>query len=171
METIMTARANPFVKKVAAESPQSKPCPIQRILVVDDEPLICRLSSELLTEAGYQVDTAEDGEIAWHSLQFKSYSLLITDNEMPHVTGIDLLIQMRAARILLPTIMVSATLPHEELRQNLWLQPIVTLSKPYQNEELLGAVRTVLRDNPFTSEPIPLGPVRQSQSLPYRSQG
>ncbi len=167
----MSARANPFIKKTAAESPQSKLRPVHRILVVDDEPLICRLSAELLTDAGYRVDTAEDGATAWPLLQFKNYSLLITDNEMPNLTGIDLLIQMRSAHISLPAIMVSATPPTEELRQNLWLQSILILPKPYYIEELLGVVRMVLHDNPFTSELIARRPARQSHSLPYRSQG
>ncbi len=94
-ETIMTARANSLSKETAGKSPQSKPG--SHPAHSDGgrpEPLICRLNAEVLTDAGYRVDTAEDGLAAWHTLQFKSYNLLITDNEMPHVTGMDLLIQM-----------------------------------------------------------------------------
>lgn len=124
-----------------------------RILMVDDEPLICRLNAEVLTDAGYQVDTARDGEVAWHTLHYNRYNLLITDNDMPNMTGLNLLILLRTARMSLPAIMVSATLPDEVFRQNLWLQPIFTLSKPYYNEELLGMVRTVLRDTLMAGEP------------------
>src|SRR5664279_4806418 len=68
---------------------QRQPGPRRRILVVDDEPLLRRLNTEVLVDAGYRVDTAEDGAVAWDTLQLNSYDLLITDNEMPNVSGVD----------------------------------------------------------------------------------
>jgi DNA-binding response OmpR family regulator len=125
---------------------ERQPGPARRILVVDDEPLLRRLNTEVLVDAGYRVDTAEDGAVAWDALQIGSYDLLITDNEMPKVSGVGLLKQLRAARMDLPAIMVTGTFPQKEFTQYPWLQSVATLLKPYTIEELLGTVKTVLRE-------------------------
>jgi DNA-binding response OmpR family regulator len=125
---------------------QRQPGPPRRILVVDDEPLLRRLNTEVLVDAGYRVDTAEDGAVAWDALQIGSYDLLITDNEMPNVSGIGLLKKLRAARMDMPVIMATGTFPKDEFTQYPWLQPAATLLKPYTIEELLGTVKTVLRE-------------------------
>lgn len=71
-----------------AEPPSTAETPrknfLKRILVVDDEPLICRLYSELLVDSGYEVDTAEDGAIAWDELQRNGYDLLVKRG-LPHL--------------------------------------------------------------------------------------
>src|SRR5664279_651698 len=131
---------------------QRQPNPPRRILVVDDEPLLRRLNTEVLVDAGYRVDTAEDGADAWDTLQLNSYDLLITDNEMPNVSGVDLLKKLRAARMDMPVIMVTGTFPQEAFAHHPWLQPAATLLKPYTIEELLGTVQTVMRETDSTAD-------------------
>jgi len=70
---------------------------------------------------------------------------VITDNNMPRLTGIELLKKLCAARMALPVIMATGTLPKEEFTRYPWLQPAATLLKPYTVEELLGTVKEVLR--------------------------
>jgi len=118
--------------------------PPYRILVVDDNQDIRQLNSEVLMDSGYEVDTAEDGAVAWDALQLNPYDLLVTDNEMPNMSGIDLLDKLHAARKAVPVIMVSGTLPMEELSQHPWLQIEAMLLKPYTIAELLGTVEAVL---------------------------
>jgi CheY-like chemotaxis protein len=130
---------------LAGESLQCLPNPRQRILVVDDEPDICCLSSEVLIHSGYDVDAAADGAAAWEALQTKAFNLLITDHNMPKVSGVELLKKLRAARIELPVIMTTGTLPTRELALLPQLQPTAVLLKPYTVEELLGTVTKVLR--------------------------
>jgi len=115
-----------------------------RILVVEDEPLMRHLNSKILIDVGYQVDAAEDGAAAWDTLQEKSYDLLITDNFMPRVTGVELIEKLRAAHIPVPVIMATGAFPHEEFVKHPHLQPDATLLKPYTAEEFLGAVKKVL---------------------------
>jgi DNA-binding NtrC family response regulator len=64
---------------------------------------------------------------------------------MPKVTGIELVKNLRAARMELPVIMVTGTLPLHELAQNPTLQLATTLEKPFTVEALLEAVENVLR--------------------------
>ena len=124
--------------------------PPHRILVVDDDADIRLLNAEVLKRSGYQVDTAEDGEEGWKALHAVSYApdsydLVITDHDMPRLTGLGLVKKMRAARMALPVIMATGALPTAEFIQYPWLQPAATLLKPYTLDELLGTVREVLR--------------------------
>jgi two-component system chemotaxis response regulator CheY len=136
--------------------------PPQRILVVEDDGDIRRLNSEVLIQFGYHVDTAEDGAAAWDTLQLKGYDLLVTDNEMPKVTGIELLKKVQDARMTLPVIMATGKYPREGLASHAGPQPTAILFKPYTLEEFLGAVKEVLRVTTGAREqPVP--PSWQSQ--------
>lgn len=117
----------------------------RRILVADDEPLIRQLNSEVLTDVGYEVDVTADGADAWDHLQRNRYDLLITDHDMPRLSGIELLKQLRSARMSLPVIMATGTVPYAEFNRHPWLQPVVTLRKPYGLLEFVDAVRVVLQ--------------------------
>lgn len=132
-------------EKAASALAQGQANPPPRILVVDDKPCICQLSSEALILCGYQADTAKDGAVAWDALQLNSYDLLVTDNNMPNVPGVELLKKLHAARIALPVIMATETLPNEEFTRYPWLQPAATLLAPYTIVQLLGMVKEVLR--------------------------
>ena len=118
----------------------------RRLLVVDDDISLRRLSTEVLSISGYAVDTAEDGAAAWDALNADRYDLMITDNNMPNLSGMELLKKLYTNRMALPVIMATGTLPEEEFAQCPWLQPAATLLKPYTVEELLGAVDVVLRE-------------------------
>jgi two-component system alkaline phosphatase synthesis response regulator PhoP len=124
--------------------PKQKPKP-KRILLAEDDANIREISAAALQQSGYRVDTAEDGAAAWDIMQGNRYDLLVTDNSMPKMTGVDLLKRLRVAGIILPVIMATGTLPTYEFSQNPGLQPASTLRKPYTAEELLSAVQEVLR--------------------------
>jgi DNA-binding response OmpR family regulator len=116
----------------------------RRILVVDDEPDIRKLYTDVLIDSGYHVDAVEDGDVAWDNLQTKNYDLLITDNEMPNVSGVELIKKLQRAEIKLPVIMATGTWPEHEFNQNPGLQPKVKLLKPWSISDLLSAVGAVL---------------------------
>ena len=131
----------------AASTPlQFQTNPPDHILVVEDDNFFRRLNAAVLAQSGYEVDTAEDGAAAWQALNTDSYDLLITDNRMPKVSGVDLLKKLRAARMVLPVIMATGTLPKEEFARYPWLQPAATLLKPYTSEDMLRTVKRVLRE-------------------------
>ena len=64
---------------------------MKTILVADDEPMIRRLIQVNLEQAGYRVETAENGQQAWERLQQGGIDLLITDVVMPIMDGLELL--------------------------------------------------------------------------------
>jgi len=99
----------------------------------------------VLGRPGYHVDVAEDGAAGWEALQADHYHLLITDNDMPKLTGLELVKKLRAARIALPVVMAAGRLPTEELARNPALQLAATLLKPFAVEALVDTVKYVLR--------------------------
>jgi len=123
---------------------QREPTLPYRMLVVDDDPLICRLNREVLIYSGYQVDATNDGAAAWDALRVNNYDLQLTDNDMPQVTGMDLLKKVHATRMAVPVVMATGTLPAREFDLYPWLQPAAALLKPYSFDKLLETVKEVL---------------------------
>jgi two-component system response regulator MprA len=126
------------------ETPSEPLLPRQRILVVDDDSMIRRMNTEALTYSGYEVDAAEDGATAWCAIQQENYDLIVTDNNMPHMTGVELLQLLHGARLTLPVIMATGSVPQDALDRYPWLEIDATLLKPYTSEELLATVKNVL---------------------------
>jgi DNA-binding response OmpR family regulator len=119
----------------------------RRILVVDNNGDMRRLKMEMLSQYGYEVDAAEDGIVAWDALHAKNYDLVVTDHQMPNLSGLGLLKKLRAAHMALPVIMATETLPHEEFTRYPWLQTTAALLHPFTTSEFLGTVRQILRAN------------------------
>jgi DNA-binding response OmpR family regulator len=144
--------------------------PHQRVLVVDDDEDIRRLNTEALVGSGYKVDAAADGADAWDVLQLNRYDLLVTDYNMPKMSGVDLLLKLHAARIVLRVIMVSGTIPTEKLKRHPWLQIEATLLKPYTSDELLATVKKVLHTTDAISRQTAPPPDWQDQPADQRLQ-
>jgi CheY-like chemotaxis protein len=95
------------------------------------------------------------------------YDLLITDNHMPKLTGLQLLLKIRSARMTIPVILVSGMMPTAELARHPQLQIEATLLKPYTAETFLWTVENVFR---ATSDVRwNLGNGRNRQFQPQRS--
>ena len=130
-----------------------------RILVVDADSAIRNLSTEVPIHFGYRVDAATDGAADWETLQRNRYDLLVTDSEMPKVTGVEWVKKLRAARMDMPVILASVAMPNEELSRYPWLQFAATRLKPFTSVELLETVKKILRptdDDSEQPEPRPL---------------
>lgn len=130
--------------RAAKAAPQCQTHPAQRILVVEDEPDIRQLDSEVLRKSGYQVDTAENGVEAMQTLNSDHYDLVIVEEEMSEMPGLELVKEMRAEEIMVPVILVLGTMPEEESKTDSWPQIQATLLKPYTVAELFRTVKEVL---------------------------
>jgi DNA-binding response OmpR family regulator len=120
--------------------------PAYHILVVDDEPPLRQLITNSLSRAGYRVDAAEDGAVAWEALRVKRYDLLITDNNMPNITGIELVKKLRGENSTLPIVMATGQIPEEELNLHPWLGISTILLKPFTVDQVLTTVKKILRE-------------------------
>jgi len=122
--------------------PESKPR--YRILVVEDDPDIRSLNTEVLIHYGYAVDAAGDGALAYEALCSGRYDLMVTDNSMPKMTGLELLRKLHDTGLALPTIMATSLVPNADFQRQPWLMPAAALIKPYTLNDLVKKVREVL---------------------------
>ena len=148
----------------AGASVQHRTKPRPRILVVDDDSDMRLLYTNALAHPGCRVDTAEDGAAGWEALQANHYQLLITENSMPRLNGVQLVRKLRAARADLPVILVAGRLPVVELTRYPSLQLAAILAKPFYISELLETVRAVLHAT--DSPPEPMTPLPSWRSWP-----
>lgn len=150
---------------VSASAPLRRPTHRSppRILVVDEDSDLRLLYTEALVRPGYHVDAAEDGAAALKALRVNNYNLLITEHNLPTLTGVELVKTLRAARMALPVIMAAARLPIHELTRSPSLQPVAVLPKPFYISQLLETVKAALRATDNRRELIVPLPGWQSQ--------
>ncbi len=124
--------------------------PTRKILVADDELHIVRIVSMKLTNAGCQVVTALDGQEALTLAQEQQPDLIITDYQMPIMSGMELakcLAKEPNTRDI-PIIMLTArgfALSDDQLAGS-GIKMVMT--KPFSPKELLGAVNDLLSEKP-----------------------
>lgn len=78
-----------------------------RVLVVDDDPVVCKSFDRVLSGKGYAVVTAGNGEEALRKIAAEAYDAVFTDIKMPGMDGIAVAEQIRAQRPWLPVVIVS----------------------------------------------------------------
>jgi len=78
------------------------------ILVVDDEEILRNLLRDVLTLDGFDVETARSGEEALSVMEARGIDLVICDNNMPGMQGLDLLAEVRRNDTILPVIIMTA---------------------------------------------------------------
>ncbi|HNQ22024.1 MAG TPA: sigma-54 dependent transcriptional regulator [Phycisphaerae bacterium] len=116
----------------------------ERILVVDDAPDTLELLRRNLLDAGYQVFTAPGAEEAIRLLSDTQIDLVITDLKMPHVSGLELTRHVRENLKDTEVMMITGypTIQGAVTAVKLGVQDYIT--KPFTDEELLGAVQRIL---------------------------
>jgi signal transduction histidine kinase/CheY-like chemotaxis protein len=134
----------------AAPAPPPAPAPAaggDRVLVVDDDPMILQFVCTTLAHAGYRVHAApaaEDALTAYAAAGADPFRLVLADLVMPHVTGVDLARRLLARDAEARVLFMSGYAAGEFARQDLIDGPFDLLSKPFRTEGLLRAVRTAI---------------------------
>ena len=119
----------------------------QRILVVEDEPAFLRVIQFTLERAGFAVTTALNGRLAWEWLAEQHADLVVTDHQMPEMTGSELCERIRRDPRFSQTPVVMLTAKGYELDKTFIRQEIgVTefMNKPFSPHQLLDTVRHCL---------------------------
>lgn len=116
----------------------------RRILVVDDNEEIRRSMARVLADDGFEIHTAADGEQAWSNLLQEHYDLLITDYDIPRLSGLELIQRIREAGMRLPVIIVSGFLSSEMVPRHLQSEIAALIPKPFCSEELLDRAKRAL---------------------------
>ncbi|MDG2200161.1 MAG: response regulator [Phycisphaerales bacterium] len=126
----------------------------QRILVVDDESHILHVLSLKLGKAGYEVLTAVDGEEGLHMARETKPDLVITDIQMPYMTGLELSRELAQDEITaaIPVLILTArgyALSTEDLETSNIRE---VLSKPFSPRSLIELVSSTLASTENRSE-------------------
>lgn len=114
------------------------------ILVVDDEPDLCKTLKKVLGKEGYQVLTATSGLEALKIMKREKIDLLLVDLKMPGIDGIEVLRRSKKAKRTVPSVILTA---HESLssaRESMALGAIDYLTKPFDLKEVLSVVKEAL---------------------------
>ena len=131
-----------------------------RILVVEDDPDLLRTISRTLREAGYAVDTADDGADGLAKAQSWDYDLILLDVLLPGLNGWDFLRELRTAKKT-PVLMLTArdAVPDRVRGLNSGADDYQT--KPFKFEELLARINALIRRSAGHSLPqIEIGDVK-----------
>jgi len=116
-----------------------------RILVVEDEKKLSAFIKRGLKEAGYAVDTADNGEEALFLAETNPYDLIVLDIMLPLVDGIKVCRQLRQGHIDIPVLMLTARDDVEDKVSGLDAGADDYLTKPFSFPEFLARVRSLLR--------------------------
>lgn len=116
----------------------------QRVLVVDDDPVIRELLDATLTHAGYVVTLAASGEAALEHLAHSPVSLVVLDVAMPRMSGLDVLACISRRRDAPPVVMVSARTDAKTVRQAIAHGCSGYVAKPFLPTDLVRRLAQAL---------------------------
>jgi two-component system sensor histidine kinase and response regulator WspE len=136
-EIVQTGTLRRYQARALAERPS------KRVLVVDDSITVRELERQLLRSQGYEVAVAVDGQDGWNTVRGERFDLLVTDVDMPRMTGLELVRLVRGEPGLrdLPVIVVSYKEREEERLRGLEAGASYYLTKSsFHDESFLRAV-------------------------------
>lgn len=116
------------------------------ILVVEDEEIVRYSLKQTLEREGYNIVTAVDGEDALTKLPDHEYSLILTDNLMPRMTGVELLDRAKNIQPDATRVIVTAVLQVDKLIELINQGEIYRfIAKPWIREELIASVHNAVQ--------------------------
>jgi two-component system, OmpR family, KDP operon response regulator KdpE len=119
--------------------------PMQRVLVVDDEPPIRRFLRTGLSSQGYLVIEAEDGSSARAALRQNAVDVVVLDLGLPGIDGFEVIKQLREQGSTIPIVVLSSRTDEAGKVRALDLGADDYVTKPFGMDELLARLRTALR--------------------------
>ncbi len=108
---------------------------MRTVLIVDDEPKICRILKSFFELRGYHAITTTSGQEALAAVQDQLPNYVLLDVRMPDMSGLDVLRQLKSERPELPVIMVTAVEDHQTEETAMALGASDYILKPFTFEE------------------------------------
>jgi two-component system NtrC family response regulator len=137
-----------------------------RLLVVDDEEPQRLMLASLLGRAGFDAVTAANGEQALARLAEGPFDLLLTDQRMPGMDGLELLERARRVRAELPIVLMTAHGTVSTAVEAMKRGAADYLTKPFERDELMVVIEKVLRQRRLEDEVVSLrGALRERYRL------
>jgi len=123
-----------------------------RLLVVDDEEPQREMLSRILTRAGFEVQTAADGKLALERLAAGTVDLMLTDQRMPNMDGLELLEQVQRLSPRLPVVLMTAFGSVSTAVDAMKRGAADYLTKPFERDELLLVIEKAIRQRRLEDE-------------------
>jgi two-component system response regulator QseB len=128
-----------------------------RVLVVEDNAELCEMLGRLLSDCGYQVDLARDGQAGLHYALTRGYDVLVVDRGLPGIDGFDLIVRLRRRGVTTPVLILTAYSALADRVAGLDAGAEDYLVKPFEIDELLARLRALRRRHRATAEVLRLG--------------
>jgi len=112
-----------------------------RILVIDNEDVICDACRMVLTEKGHKVDYYTTGNSGLQAAGLRHYDLVLLDMKLPDMDGMDILRRLKDRNPSLAVIVMTGYSTISNAVQAMKLGAVDYLSKPFTDDELLRAVK------------------------------
>lgn len=121
----------------------------KKIMVVDDEPEILGILKFRMNSWGYETLTASSGKEALILAAGKKPDLILLDVMMPGMSGFDVLRELKAKESTksIPVIMITVAAAKHEVDEGIKLGAAYYLSKPYDAQELLNRIKSIIGPN------------------------
>ena len=116
-----------------------------RLLVVEDEKKLCDMIAKSLHQAGYEVDTCNDGEEALDMIYAEMYDLIVLDLNLPGMDGMDILRELRKENEETKVLILSARSQIADKVDGLDAGANDYMEKPFHLQELEARVRSLTR--------------------------
>ncbi len=125
---------------------------LDRILVVDDEPIVLKVLGEVLTSEGFQVAQAESGQTAVDMLDRDPFALVLCDIRMPGMNGFELLREVRRSHPGTDVVMMTGFGSIDGAVDAMSLGAADYLIKPLKPKEIVARIRAILERRKLEAE-------------------
>ncbi|WP_414694568.1 response regulator transcription factor [Pedococcus sp.] len=115
---------------------------------------------QLLTEEGYSVAVARDGQDGLHQGLVGTFDVMVVDRGLPAIEGVDLVSRLRSRGVAAPILLLTARNTVADRVEGLDAGAQDYLAKPFDIDELLARLRALLRPVSALAEELPVGPRR-----------
>lgn len=115
-----------------------------KILVIDDTPVIRDFLSEVLSDSGYEVHIASDGQSGYDKAVNEDYVMIFCDVHMPVMNGLETIRRIKQAKPDMPVVMTDS-FPDKLANEATQAGAICCLAKPFALDEVRDTVERIIR--------------------------
>jgi DNA-binding response OmpR family regulator len=128
-----------------------------RLLLVEDDLRLSGMLEQLLTEEGYSVSVARDGQDGLHQGLVGTFDVMVVDRGLPAIEGVDLVSRLRSRGVAAPILLLTARNTVADRVEGLDAGAQDYVAKPFDIDELLARLRALLRPVSALAGELPVG--------------